>query len=270
MKPYNRRLLLFIALCLSFLLSNAFKPTSNFNQNVSPISKSHFGYLKLIASSNNDASSTEFYFNSNATAGLDVGFDSALYGGIIPEFSLYSHLVDANTVIPFGVQALNDNDVNNVVVSIGLHAIQGQNIEISIFESDLPDTINVYLDDAANNTSTLLNTDEFNFYTDEAISGIGRFYLRFESNALTVEARNFDKIKVSINSDNQLLVVNGELLPETTLSVYDINGKLLKSLSINYRNYFYTFDISTIQSKLLIVEVKNKLRNRIVKKLIKI
>jgi hypothetical protein len=53
-------------------------------------------FLHLNASTATEDYSTQFYFNDNASQGLDVGYDAAVFGAV-PAFSIYSLLVQDNT-----------------------------------------------------------------------------------------------------------------------------------------------------------------------------
>ena len=229
---------------------------------------SHYGHIKLIASSETNASSTDFYFNSNATAGLDPGYDATLIGGIIPQFSLYSHLVENNTGSPFAIQSLSDGDMNNVTIPLGLHATQGQQITLRIFETDLPSSVDIFLEDTFNNTSTLLNTDHYTFNTDSDISGTGRFFLRLVGDALNVIELSLEDINIYSDKTNKRIVVDGQFLSKATLKLYDISGKLItiQSLDGTYNQQIINSD--NLQAGVFIVEITNDLNERKVQKLV--
>ena len=121
----------------------------------------NLAHLKLQMTSDTDLYKTDFYFNENATLSMDAGYDSAIFGGNAPAFAIYSHLVETNEGRDLAVQSVNYNALNNVVIPLGVNATQGEQLSISVLETDIPNHIDVYLEDTVTNTFTLLNTTEY-------------------------------------------------------------------------------------------------------------
>ena len=228
----------------------------------------HFGYIKLKANATNSEYLTDIYFNSNATLGLDPGYDAALYSNTPPPFSIYSFLVEENTGIPFTIQALNDNAVSNVTVSIGIHANQGQEITFSIHETDLPDYVDIYLEDTANNSFTLLNAADYTFTSDTNLSGAGRFYLRFESDALTIKNPSLDTLKITTNQNEKIVEITGQLERETVFKLYDIHGRVILTKNLDVTATQQKIDVNHLSAGIYIVELKTDLGNKRIQKLI--
>eukprot|EP01093_Parvamoeba_rugata_P003872 TRINITY_DN15278_c0_g1_i1.p1 TRINITY_DN15278_c0_g1~~TRINITY_DN15278_c0_g1_i1.p1 ORF type:complete len:108 (+),score=31.74 TRINITY_DN15278_c0_g1_i1:69-392(+) len=97
------------------------------------------------------------------------------------------------------IQALETNDINNTTIALGINALQGQEITVSLSESTLPNATEVYLEDTLTNTFTVLSDHDYTFTALSDISGFGRFYLRMESEALSVEQQFLDEIKIYSN-----------------------------------------------------------------------
>ncbi|WP_179019675.1 PQQ-dependent sugar dehydrogenase [Winogradskyella forsetii] len=230
----------------------------------------HFGYIKLKANTTNSVNeySTDFYFNSNATQGLDPGYDAALYGSSPPAFSIYSYLVENDSGIPFTIQALSDTALNNVTVALGINASQGQELTISIFETDLPDSIDVYLEDTLNNTFTLLNSGDYTFTADTNLSGAGRFYLRFEGDALSVNNPSFDNLKISANQINRTVEITGQLEEKTSFKLFDIHGRVILSTPLDITSTQQLVDVRHLNSGIYIVELTNTSGEKRIQKLI--
>ena len=222
---------------------------------------SHIGHLILIANSGDNISSTEFYFNSNASRGLDPGFDASMFGGVAPAYALYSHLVENNTDTPYAIQALGGEDLNNITIPLGLNASQGQTIVLSVLQSDLPSHINVYLDDTLNNTSTLLNTSDYTFTAETNLLGVGRFFLKFESNALNSNESALDSLKVFTKTNNTI-IIEGSFNYNTSFKLYDLSGKLIKIKSINHTNSNTIIDTSGLSAGVYIIKLKDGFKKR--------
>ena len=94
-------------------------------------------YFTLSASAGSNSYSTDFYFNANATAGFDLGFDAEFFGNP-PVFSIYSLLVEENEGEPIALQALNPSNLDNTTIPLGVNALAGEELTISISTSTLP------------------------------------------------------------------------------------------------------------------------------------
>lgn len=205
--------------------------------------------------------STSVYFHESASNGLDIGYDACIYGNSIPDFCLYTHLLDDNEDLPFAIQTLNTNVSNNVTVPLGVNASQGEQITFSLEDSYLPEEIEVYLEDTITGTSTLLNTLDYTITTTSSISGTGRFFLHFATDGTLsldeTNLNNLNDLNVYSNPTNRTILVEGALQSETNASVYDIHGrKVLQSkmdTSIN-RNVIMANELS---SGVYVVQLQN-------------
>ncbi|WP_458626643.1 T9SS type A sorting domain-containing protein [Winogradskyella sp. PC D3.3] len=229
---------------------------------------SHYGHIKLNLSSGSSLYSTDFYFNSNASEGLDPGYDASLFGSNPPAFSIYSSLMDNSLEIPLAIQAFNNSSMSNVVVPLGVNAPQGQELTISIAESDMSDDTNMYLEDTVSNTVTLLNTSDFVFTPAVNLSGTGRFYLRFETNALSVINVDMEAVKIYVNNAAKTININGQLENTTEAKLFDVNGRLVLTNVLNTNNTSQSIDVSQLTSGVYIVELDNNTNERRIEKLI--
>ncbi|WP_417876756.1 T9SS type A sorting domain-containing protein [Winogradskyella sediminis] len=228
---------------------------------------SHYGYTKLKLSSTTAEYNTEFYFNSNASEGLDPGYDASVFGSTPPAFSIYSSLIEGDASIALAIQALNNISMDDVVVPLGVYAGQGQELTFSVAESDMSDTTNVYLEDTVNNTVTLLNTGDHNFTPSTDLSGTGRFYLRFETTTLSDVDVDFDSLKIYVNNLAKTINIDGQLYNETNAKLYDVNGRLILSQNLDTYNANQSIDISSLTSGVYIVELDNNTTQRRIEKL---
>ncbi len=226
-----------------------------FNAIQAQTTSSHYGHLKLKISSNSLNYNTEFYFNSNASQGLDPGYDASVFGGNPPVFSIYSYLVQNNTGMAFAVQALSNTDMNNVTVSLGINAELGQEVTFSIEQSDVPESVSIYLEDRVNNTFTLLNTNDYNFTTDTNLSGTGRFYLIFEGDALNTTQQSLDSLNIHVDAHNNNIVVKGNLDSDTEFRLYDTNGRLVNYKVLEIGSTSQTIDTSALSTGVYIVKL---------------
>ena len=169
----------------------------------------------------------------NAGQGLDVGYDAAFLSNEVPEFALYSHLVQENSGLPIALQALNGSDLSDVVIPLGVNANQGEQITFSIADSTLPESVSVYLEDTVANTVTLLNDSDYVITPNSDLNGTGRFYLRYTEDALSVVENSFDTLDIFAINKTDELVVSGQLTDKTTLDLYDIQGRRVLSTELD-------------------------------------
>ncbi|EDP70820.1 hypothetical protein FBALC1_08673 [Flavobacteriales bacterium ALC-1] len=227
--------------------------------------RSHFGYLKLEISANTSTFSTDFYFNSNASRGLDPGYDAAIFGGNVPGFSIYSYLVENSDGTRFAIQTLSDTDMQNVTVPLGINASQGQEITFSVLETDIPDSIDVYLEDTFNNSLTLLNTNDYMFTASTNLTGSGRFFLRFQSNALSATEPIKDNLLIAYDKNEKAIIINGQLMSKTKIELYDLNGKVISSKSLDTSSTTQSIDVAHLSTGIYILKLISNTRKRVQK-----
>ena len=215
-------------------------------------------FLKLGISSNDESYATDLYFNASASLGLDTGYDASLWNGSAPEFSVYSHLVEDSTGVPMAIQALHSDDLySNVVVPLGVNANGNEQLSFGILESTLPETMKVYLEDTVNGTITLLTQGAYTITPNQDMSGTGRFFLRFEEDALGTLENGLDVLEVYADHKGKAIVVNG-LVPGTTrLGLYDLQGRKVLEQNLVVNEMKQSIDVSNLNDGVYVVELNN-------------
>lgn len=232
------------------------------------LNQNNFDHIKLNISNSSSEYSTDFYFSENATLGLDTGYDAGLFNSDATDFSIYSNLVQNNLGEPLAIQVLNTEAISNVTIPLGVNALQGEQITVSITELDIPEGINIYLEDVYTGTFTLLNTNDYIFTTDSNISGIGRFYLRFQTGVLNNPEQAFDAIRIYNDYSAKIIIINGQLESKTTLNLYDIHGRRVTSQELDNSIMKQHIDVSLLSTGIYIVELKDSLNQRRLKKIV--
>ncbi|WP_353779889.1 T9SS type A sorting domain-containing protein [Winogradskyella sp. 3972H.M.0a.05] len=214
-------------------------------------------YLKLEMTATDKRFVTEFYFNNNSSLGLDPGYDAINFNNEAPAFSIYSHLVENNEGDIIAMQSLNIDALSNVVVPLGIHASQGEQFTISIDESTLPSTTNVYLDDTQNSTSFLLNDGDFILTPSTTLNGTGRFFLRFSEDALSIPENNVDALNIFTRNQTKEIVIEGQLNAESVASLYDLNGRLITDNTLSTGNISHSIGTDGLSSGVYVVVISN-------------
>ncbi|NRB60111.1 MAG: T9SS type A sorting domain-containing protein [Winogradskyella sp.] len=215
-------------------------------------------YLELKAYTVNNAYHTEFYFNPNASLGLDPGYDAVVFGGNAPStFALYSHLVQDNAGSPFALQALGSNDVSNVTIPLGINANAGEQLTFTIHEMQIPDTVNVYLEDTVENTITLLNTSDYIMTPSSQLTGTGRFYITFTNTTLSTLEETLDIVDIYANNTNRTVVVSGELDANTSATLFDLQGRVVETATLDASKLTNTINVNHLRTGVYIVQLTN-------------
>ncbi len=227
-------------------------------------------FLELKAYTANNAYHTEFYFNPNASLGLDPGYDAVMFGGNAPSsFALYSHLVQDNVGSPFALQALGSSDVSNVTIPLGVNANAGEQLIFTIHEMQIPDTVNVYLEDTVDNTITLLNTSDYIITPSSQLTGTGRFYITFTNTTLSTLEQTLDIVDIYANNTNRTVVVSGELDTNTTFTLFDLQGRTVMTAPLDASKLTNTINANHLKTGLYIVQLTNASGSKTAKILLK-
>ncbi|WP_040247613.1 T9SS type A sorting domain-containing protein [Psychroserpens mesophilus] len=226
-------------------------------------------YLMLQLSTNTSNFKTDFYFNANATLGLDAGYDTSVWGYVAPSFSIYSHLVEDNTGSELAIQSLNSSDLSEVTIPLGVNASQGEQLTFSILDSTLPESVNVYLDDVVANTTTLLNNSDYIITPATNLSGTGRFFLRTSEDALSTIENSFDAINIFALNNSRELVVSGHLKDNTMLELFDIQGRKIWATKLDHITLENRIDVSNLSAGVYVVNVQNNGQEKTQKVIIK-
>jgi hypothetical protein len=236
---------------------------------VGRVSDVDLAHVKLEMTSDTDAFRTDVYFNDNASLGMDSGYDSGMFQGQAPEFAIFSHLVADNLGLDLAVQSVNYSALNTVVIPLGVNANQGEQLTIRILEMDIPEGIEVYLEDTLTNTFTLLNTSEYVFTPSTNLTGTGRFFLRFTADALSTSENDFETIQIYTTKTPKTLFIKGALENNTTVEIYDIQGRMILNSKLDTSRNSNQIDISGFTSGIYIVKLNNGLQQKSKKVVIK-
>ena len=225
-------------------------------------------HLKLKLDNTSNFYHTDFYFTENASSGLDPNYDSGLFGAS-PSLAIYSHLVEENQGRSYGVQSIGSTNLSDVTIPLGVHISEGQQATISILETTLHDNVEVYLEDNLSNTFTLLNTSDYVFTANTDLTGTGRFFLSFAENTLSTNTNESNNIGIFTTTRPKAIYVKGQLLEDSELSLYDLQGRLIISWILGRNKTNHKIDVSSISTGVYLVTLKNRLHEKTEKIIIK-
>jgi hypothetical protein len=178
----------------------------------------------------NDGSNNRFakiYYLDNATTSFDNGYDGETFGGIVNTVDVFTHLVANSEGKKFQIQSLPNSDFENMVVPVGIKAAAGKEITFSAEAMNLPDGINVYLEDRTANTVTLLSEANATYKVTlaESLDGIGRFYLHTKaSGVLSTTDVTLNNISIYSPAKSTLRIA-GLSQGKASVKIYNLLGK---------------------------------------------
>ena len=206
--------------------------------------------FELVLDMHNDdikVSDTKFYFKEGLTLGLDPGYDA---GAFNQSSGLSSRLVEQDNGVGMGINAMPVDVLSNIIVPLTIEQEAGIALKIQIANSTIPEDINVYLEDAMENTFTLLTNESFELLTQTALSGMGRFFIHFTSSTLSTDTAGSTSLLTAYKGKgNAYISVEGlqQFSEPAQLTLYNVLG--IKILSKNIQNPSQKEMLSTIGMK---------------------
>jgi len=215
-------------------------------------------HLRLEIDNNSEIYSTDFYVTNQASLGLDIGYDTTVFNGVAPSYAIYSHLVENNEDKDMSIQSVGFDDLDsNLIMPLGINASQGQQLTVSMAILTLPSNYEVYLEDRDSNTFTLLNSSNYSFTAESNLSGTGRFFLRFESETLSTIETDLNALSIYNTVTPKEVVIKGNVLDNTTATLYDLQGRLVVSKPLAANKNRWTINVSNLSSGTYIIKVQS-------------
>lgn len=203
-----------------------FSKNSLSHQNTDTFLKSSRPEIKLSIKDGVNNKFTEIYYIERATIGFDDGFDGEIFGGVSSTFQIYTGLIEGPLNKKLSIQSIPNNNYENMVIPIGVNATNGSEITFSSENINIPDNLNVYIEDKANKILTKLD-DSSNYKTilSSNLNGFGNFYIHTKpANTLSTK-EDFREIiniyKTALNS----LIIYGLFDDKINIELYTILGK---------------------------------------------
>lgn len=166
------------------------------------------------------------YYIDEKTKGFDNGFDGKLFGGINYDFAIYSDLLESDGK-KYQVQTLPSENYETMVIPIGVVSSSEKELTFSVKEFNLPNNINIYLEDRLTNTITRLDeaNSEYKITLSESLDGIGRFYLHTKSSSvLSTDEVILNSVRI-FSTDKNTLRIAGLQPGKASVKLFNILGK---------------------------------------------
>ncbi|WP_445756794.1 beta strand repeat-containing protein [Polaribacter sp.] len=212
----------------------------------------------LMTDGTNNRYAKVFYLD-NGTTGFDNGYDGETFGGIQNSFDVFTHLVANSEGKKYQVQSLPNSDFENMVVPVGIKAAAGKEITFSAEAMNIPDGINVYLEDRTANTVTLLSEANATYKVTltESLDGIGRFYLHTKaSGVLSTTEVALDNISIYSPAKSTLRIA-GVSQGKASVKIYSVLGKQVFANTYNTTGVI-DMNLPTLTTGLYVVQLETE------------
>lgn len=206
-------------------------------------------------------------YTEGTTRGFDTGYDGKLFSGASSDFMAYSDLVESNG-IKYQTQVLPNQDHENMVIPVGLIAEAGKEITFTAEALNIPNGLQVYLEDRVTGAITRLDetNSEYKVTLTENLDGVGRFYLHTKSSAvLSTDDLALQGVQI-FASTHRTLEVTGVNSTKATLKLYNILGKQVMQTSFSSTGKS-TLNLPNLSTGVYIVQLstdKGQLNKKIV------
>ncbi|MFY9241780.1 MAG: T9SS type A sorting domain-containing protein [Polaribacter sp.] len=204
---------------------------SNQAANADTFQKSSKTEVQLLMNDGENNRFAKFYFLNNVTNGFDAGYEGEVFGGIESSFDLFSQLVEDNLGKNYQVQSLPLSEIESTITPLGIKAIANKEITFSVETLNLPEGINVFLEDREKNIFTNLKESNYKITLEQAASGIGRFYLHTSSkSALSTDNIALENVSI-YKTDTKTLRIVGLQQGKANIKLYNVLGKQVMNSS---------------------------------------
>ncbi|MFT7901152.1 T9SS type A sorting domain-containing protein [Tenacibaculum ascidiaceicola] len=214
--------------------------------------------IELSVNNNDIKRSTQVFYVSGKTTGYDRSYDSKMFGEDTSGLAVFTELLSNNQGKKLAIQTLPDNDYENMVVPVGLRALNGEEVTFSINTKNIPTNIKVYLEDRINNVFTNLSEENYTITLNKDSNSIGQFYLHTSSKNLEIPAMapSLDNVSIYNSSNNEITIVG--LQAKANVSVYSVLGKEILNKNIT-SNGVSNITLPKISTGIYIVKLNSDL-----------
>jgi hypothetical protein len=222
--------------------------------------------INITINENGQLKSTKIYFIDGVTKGFDNGYDGTVFGAVTTNFNIYSQLVNDNLGKNYAIQSLPLNDIDNMVIPLGIKLDAGKEIKFSSASINLPDGIKIYLEDRINEKFIDITENEYKTNFNKEANGIGQFYLHTSEYKLDTPIASLIEDISLYKSDSNTLSIVGLQIENASLKLYSLTGKKVSDQKFSSKGYS-TINIPSLANGIYIIELTSEL-GKINKKII--
>ncbi|SDS58437.1 Por secretion system C-terminal sorting domain-containing protein [Polaribacter sp. KT25b] len=214
--------------------------------------------IKLLINSEDTQRFAKIYFTEAATTGFDKGWDGERFNGISNKMDVFTQLLDNNTGKNYQTQSLPSASIESVVVPVGLISEAGKQITFSTENINLPENLNIFIEDRAKNIFTNLNESNYKITLSEALNGVGRFYIHTSAkSSLSVDTTSTLESVSIYKMNNATLRIAGLSQGKASVKLFNVLGKQMINTSFE-SNGVKDISLSKLATGLYIVQLETE------------
>ena len=212
---------------------------------------------------------TKIYFLDNTTDGSDATYDGRSFPMGNNNTSIYSRLVEGDQGVDLGVQALAYSEMWDKVIPIGINAMAGEEIIVSVTHKTTPADLKIYLEDAQEGTFTLINNEDFVLTPSSDLEGVGRFFIHTTEATLSNQEVNTSLLNAYKEVNANYITIEGlaTQATSTAVSLYNILGTKVMDTTLDNTVNTQTISTNGFSTGIYIIKLESG-KNQLTKKLI--
>ena len=223
--------------------------------------------IHISAIQNLVGNSTEIYFNEFGSDGLNEGYDTRSFPSAVNR--IYSRLVENDPGVNLAIQTLSFDEMWDKTIPIGINAVSGEELTISISYRTSPADLKIYLEDTHLNLLTNLLEEDYVLIPQTDIEGVGRYFIHTSAETMSSEEVSTSLLNVYNEVNTNFITIEGLTTQSsnTTVSLYNIlGGKVLETVLDNSNNT-HRIPIHSLSKGIYIIELHSA-SHRLTKKLL--
>ncbi len=209
---------------------------------------------------------TEIYYIDNTTVNWDNGYDSSLFESNSNTLELYTKLVNNNEDKKLKIQSLPKSNYQSMIIPVVVKKGANENVTFTIEAQNIPNKLNVVLEDRKNNIFTKLEQIQDVYNTQLTENNDDRFYIHVNS-LETLKTDNFIEKNISVFVKKQELKILGLYSKKSSVKLFNTLGKVVYQKNF-FGNGNNTFRLSNLSKGVYIVMLSSTKNKRISKKII--
>ncbi|HIG90087.1 MAG TPA: T9SS type A sorting domain-containing protein [Flavobacteriaceae bacterium] len=212
---------------------------------------------------------TEIYFLDNTTDGLNPSYDGAVFSLNDNTISVFSRLVEGDQGIDMSIQSLAYSEMWDKVIPIGINAMAGEEMIVSVTHKTTPADLKIYLEDTQEGTFTLINNEDFVLTPSSDLEGVGRFFIHTTEATLSDGEVNTSLLNAYKEVNANYITIEGLATQATSteVSLYNILGTRVMDTTLDNTVNTQTISTNRFSTGIYIIKLESG-KNQLTKKLI--
>ena len=226
--------------------------------------------LHLNLEQNSLSRDTKIIYMEEMTDAIDKGYDAAPFIMDGESFEIVTRVPIEDNGTNLAIQALNFSEIlQEKIIPLGINALGGDELTISISHRTTPADLNIYLEDTEEGTMTNLLDGDYILTPTSDLEGVGRFFIHMTADTMSNGEVSTSILNAYKEIDASYITIEGLATQsnETKVSLYNILGREVLATTLN--NNMGTQTISTVglSAGIYVIELESG-SDRLTKKLL--